>query len=600
MAPAVEARSLATLTALAANPPASCLRRADRAHDTLVLYIVRVPGSRGERRTKKSYSETVTLTDRLDVFLSTMKPREKVVTAQDVESSLYYFHVDVEEDEDVRNALQSATQAQQSQVKEGRHIPDINGDRLQRKSLPSSCAPAPQARHEPPFKVYPRFEPPAPGLGVSIQIARKPIGSNHRLINTLQTPAEQLSVRKPYGPRPQHPRIQSVDSALLEAPKGKENISPRRWSQQPPPLPARPQSDLPHATYGMDRPITDRSSHSVPLDYFQQFEHNPSSPRADGDSYGSATGSTCTRGSSITLIRRDPGSGGQWNIGRLGINMPGTEGDVWLEITNPGYLKFIRRNESEPDYTERLSISQGTIQDDLSWSTTDNLPGFQRKIFLGGYRARSHPVTPTQRESHFDPQTSHSTSPRLLVNNRLPISPGPQSPSQPNAYTFRSPWDGTCEFSTGLSGRSLKCKHRLPSPALSPGRSPGHSELVSELRFNLPGGKSFGRPTSKRPISETITSSKHSSSALSSQQSHHRSSIDGGLSAWKAERVEDDSDDDVNEKMDLSLGRERAGGGSGGKRAKLGKLIVTDEGLQMLDLIVAANMGIWWSVYEKG
>ena len=528
-----------------------------------------------------------------------MKPREKVVTAQDVKSSLYYFHVDNEEDEDVRNAhtLDLAEQGQESQAKEDTHKPYINGDRIPRKPVPSSYAPAPQARHQPPFKVSPRFEGPAPELGINMQIARQSTGSIHGLVDSMQISTGQPSLRKPCGPRPQHPRIQSVDSALLEAPKGKENTSPRRWSQQPPPLPARPQTNIPHDTYRMYRPITDHTTHTIPLDYSRELEHHFPCPRCAGDS--SDADGTCTNTSSITLIRRDPGSGDQWNIGRLGINMPEIEADIWLEITTPGYMKFIRRNESEDDYVERRSIGRGTVQDDSSGSVTEHLPGFQRQIFLGGYRTRSRPVAAIQHKSHFDPQTSHSTSPRLVVDNGFPTSPRPQSPRQPNAYTFRSPWDGICEFSTGLSGRSLKCKHRLPAPAPSPGRSPGHSELVSELRFNLPSGKSFGRPSSKRPISETITSSKRSS-ALSSLQTQYLSSVDGGLSSWKPEKHEDDSEDDVDEQMDLSLGQERAGGGSGGKRAKLGKLIITDDGLQMLDLIVAANMGIWWSVYQKG
>ncbi len=51
--------------------------------------------------------------------------------------------------------------------------------------------------------------------------------------------------------------------------------------------------------------------------------------------------------------------------------------------------------------------------------------------------------------------------------------------------------------------------------------------------------------------------------------------------------------------LDLSLGQERAGGGFGGKQAKLGKLIIQNEGLKMLDLLVAANIGLWWKAYEK-
>ena len=51
--------------------------------------------------------------------------------------------------------------------------------------------------------------------------------------------------------------------------------------------------------------------------------------------------------------------------------------------------------------------------------------------------------------------------------------------------------------------------------------------------------------------------------------------------------------------IDLSLGQERAGGGFGGKQAKLGKLIILPEGLGMLDLLVAANVGLWWRAYER-
>ena len=51
--------------------------------------------------------------------------------------------------------------------------------------------------------------------------------------------------------------------------------------------------------------------------------------------------------------------------------------------------------------------------------------------------------------------------------------------------------------------------------------------------------------------------------------------------------------------IDLSLAQERAGGGFQGKQAKLGKLIIEDEGVKMLDLIVAANMALWWRAYER-
>lgn len=53
------------------------------------------------------------------------------------------------------------------------------------------------------------------------------------------------------------------------------------------------------------------------------------------------------------------------------------------------------------------------------------------------------------------------------------------------------------------------------------------------------------------------------------------------------------------DRLDLSLGQEFAGGGFGGKQAKLGKMIIEDEGLKMMDLLVAANLGLWWRAYDK-
>ena len=64
----------------------------------------------------------------------------------------------------------------------------------------------------------------------------------------------------------------------------------------------------------------------------------------------------------------------------------------------------------------------------------------------------------------------------------------------------------------------------------------------------------------------------------------------------KAQGLDDSDDGDF--QFDMSLGREKAGGGNRGKRAKMGKLIIFDEGLKMLDLVVAANVGIWWSTYN--
>jgi hypothetical protein len=109
---------------------------------------------------------------------------------------------------------------------------------------------------------------------------------------------------------------------------------------------------------------------------------------------------------------------------------------------------------------------------------------------------------------------------------------------------------------------------------------------VSELRFNLPSSSSMPTPKSKE-------TSKRSSFFRRGRHSRNSSSLSATQDATEDARNSMD-------RLDLSLGQEFAGGGFGGKQAKLGKIILEDEGLKMVDLLVAANMGLWWRAYEKG
>lgn len=103
---------------------------------------------------------------------------------------------------------------------------------------------------------------------------------------------------------------------------------------------------------------------------------------------------------------------------------------------------------------------------------------------------------------------------------------------------------------------------------------------VSELRFNLPNSSLFNKPSTPTEVGST---SKRSSFF---GQPHDR------------RRASSDLTSDFSQ-LDLSLGQEDAGGGFGGKQAKLGKLIIEAEGLKMMDLLVAANMALWWRAYER-
>jgi hypothetical protein len=159
---------------------------------------------------------------------------------------------------------------------------------------------------------------------------------------------------------------------------------------------------------------------------------------------------------------------------------------------------------------------------------------------------------------------------------------------------FYSPWNGRCEFVTGKAGRTLKCRHILPSYGggvynpLVEGSDAEHGDEkgdnirpISELRFNLP--------------SNELLADKRSTEGGMRARDQIQSQFNKMVS--KAQGLEDSDDGDI--QFGLSLGREKAGGGNRGKRAKMGKLIIFDEGLKMLDLAVAANVGIWWSTWER-
>jgi hypothetical protein len=87
---------------------------------------------------------------------------------------------------------------------------------------------------------------------------------------------------------------------------------------------------------------------------------------------------------------------------------------------------------------------------------------------------------------------------------------------------------------------------------------------VSELRFNLPG-------SSVPPTPRGEESSKRSSFFHRGRHSRNNSSL-------SVNRDEKEEARNSLDRLDLSLGQELAGGGFGGKQAKLGKIIVEDEG----------------------
>ncbi|KAH6643942.1 hypothetical protein C7974DRAFT_10539 [Boeremia exigua] len=513
---AVHAKSLSTLTALASNPPAYPRNPTHVKHDPLVLYIARVPGSK-------------------DVFLSPMKPREKVVTAEDITSSLYFVHVEHPHDTNLINY---------SGFQDSNHPDDASrgaASFIQRKAVPGLPAVAP-ARKPVPGTLSPIADFDNRQNASAGQYAHRP---------------EMLSAA--YEPRG------SYDSSRLQTENG-----------LPPTQPRRPE------------------------------------------------GSTRPTGISLTLIRRDPSSGAQWNVARIddptiaeissvGLSeaaarrKPGAP--MFIEISNPGYSKFLHSDVDErpslPTRTSDLSVRSYQTSNTSPYPTPDRCPEpssrsssvFRRRLWMegshlgGGFGHRKSgsydrtPSRPTSRGAHDDAPSIHQPlpSPSFLTREDQAYGTLQVSERQSNfrGYVFTSPWNGRCEFITGASGGTLKCRHVIPGLQ---GAAPA-AATVSELRFNLPSAA-----PAPSPREET---SKRSSFFRRGRHSRNNSS----LSVVPDDEVEDTRSS--LDRLDLSLGQEFAGGGFGGKQAKLGKIILEDEGLKMMDLLVAANIGLWWRAYER-
>lgn len=281
---------------------------------------------------------------------------------------------------------------------------------------------------------------------------------------------------------------------------------------------------------------------------------------------------------SLTLIRRNPGTSEQWNVARIRdppvheisstkINtaladrrIKKSGAPLYLDILNPGYAAFSASSSS--------TIDSPLEHDDIV---------LRRRLYLPGSKTADHSYVTSSRSSM--DASSMASSLRKSIDRDAP-----HVDWRNKGYSFTSPWDGQCEFNTSTSGRSLKCRHHLRNGQIA--------EEVSELRFNL--------PVSSLGASDTLSSNGDKRrSILNPLQNKLQESIRKRDSATILQHAEDDSDNESIDRMDLSLGREKAGGGLGGKRVKLGKLIIHPEGMLMLDLLVAANVGLWWRAWEK-
>lgn len=383
----------------------------------------------------------------------------------------------------------------------------------------------------------------------------------------------------------------------------------------------------------------------------------------------------------ITLIRRDPTHGTQWNVAT--ISTPRLDdGMIDIEISTPGYNRFIAQDE--PLSLENLgSLADGANAPSLAaLQALQKSAGQLNENNVNINNANKAPGPPGPRRfrrklcvsrTHQDEARGSTDQPGAVRGSIDSVGPGspPMKPQQglsklkSGYYTFTSPWNGICTFATAVNGRNLKCKHMIPlqaPPGIGMDTMPANpAETVAEIRFNtpfqpnhlhhqpnpshlspfllsqtptfaanpefdpsLPSTASttttntnpaptqpsqpstskrnslalFLNPnTYNRPRSHSGNSLTHThTNNLTTATTPNTTAITRKPSTHSTTSTTTATTDDP-DRLDFTLARERAGGGMRGKSAKLGKLVVEDEGIKMLDLVVAACMGVWWRGY---
>ena len=169
---------------------------------------------------------------------------------------------------------------------------------------------------------------------------------------------------------------------------------------------------------------------------------------------------------SFKIIRRDPASGSQWNIGSVSgeghnrgmkamSNAKKPNFDISVLLTTPGYTSLPSSQtathiDGRPQLQDRHMLTEATY-------SAHSGGGFVRQVCMEGtsFFARA-----SKQHRH-----SQSDSSDLLAGAGSNSTAG-QAQNKPKAYTadshdtgskgyvFLSPWDGRCKFTTGGGGRS--------------------------------------------------------------------------------------------------------------------------------------------------
>lgn len=708
----------------------------------------------------------------LDVFLSPLKPPTKdSVSAEAINASLYYLHVATPEDD---HLLQEVEEEQEEDTKLYKELfgedPDVGPgqqelarlNNVRRKPVPgedngtepqagqdakdseeqqqqqeerereverggegnkpgensSSLQPTPEQRPQ----AFPPTPPPFPESEPSVDEDQKENVPGQHVQFLERRPTRS---RLPRRPLPSVPDVESVESSLDTLEGGHPAKKANRWSAMAGYVNNKGFENWREKFEGLStrhsfdshRPQLRPTVHECPSpSKSPRPSHSPS--RQSHDSRSPDPNS----GFHITLIRRDPTHGTQWNVATISTSRL-DDGGIDIDISTPGYNRFIAKDEplslknlglniqtegaAAPSLAaiQALQESAGLLMNAQNAGNNNKPPSEPEPPGPRRFRRKLSVSRPFQDDARGG-STDQPGGVRASMDSGM-MGPGGLSTSKTQAlsklksgyYTFTSPWNGTCTFSTSVNGRSLKCKHMIPMPVPPGGAMESTSNpavTVAEIRFNTPfqpghlhhqpnpyhlspfalsqtpafppealdpslsssttpnagpnnptattAATTTTNPTSKRasfaafvkqnaltnrPRSSSHTSNPSTTSAppapppppptststnpavnttinlgpglgnLTRKPSTNSTSSNATTTAPVAPapaptkpQIHDDPD-----RLDFTLARERAGGGMRGKSAKLGKLVVEDEGIKMLDLVVAACMGVWWRGY---
>lgn len=537
-----------------------------------------------------------------------------------IQSSLYYLHVSTAEDEELKKSIDE----QRRSDEESR--PSVT---IARKPLPTTpltnhpLPPLPQETHAPNGPQNGEYRP----GHVPLRLDTSANGGPHRSLLNGTSALTQPSLYQPAGDYALSPSLHSsqnygyIGSHAAPAYEGTASggISPVRK-----PLPG---------------------NHTAARGTYDAFPPGPASLNIARRSRAQFP--------PVTIIRRDPTSGSQWNIGTITQLEPTFSGSnlhpVCVELTSPGYGRFSRRPETPrpgsagSDVASIRRAMESATMSPMSASSDGPVTTFLRVV---DYRKMR--LSEIKRNVYQRTNSSESMSDMK----------SPKGNMEKSVLAFTSPWQGTCTFVNGIDGKTLKIKHTIASTSSS---AEGVTANVAELRFNLPWSLLSNKDSRKHPdaeqdklpIPKLIESKKenfrrsfqhlreksresfqrgkfhsHSKSDADaydndvlrnlsnlqtpsvnnlerphpvvntpSYSSSLHTDYDGSTSTYPSSFAGNESTEEK-ERLSLKLGRERAGGGFRGHSAKLGKLIIEDEGLKMCDLVVGAAMGIWWQHYE--